>query len=80
MRITWALLFVSLAMPASLSSAATVPISPVSGFVPNRGQAPPDVLHQASFAGGSIYLMRGGMVIDYVTNRLYVGSLTHPAV
>lgn len=64
MRIAWALLFASLAAPASLPAATAVPLSPVSGFVPNRGQAPPEVLYQTSFAGGSIYLTREGMIVD----------------
>jgi hypothetical protein len=64
MKIVWALLLVSLAVPASLPAATAVPLSPISGFVPNRGQAPPHVLYQASFVGGAIYLMRGGIIID----------------
>lgn len=39
-------------------------LPPVSGFVPNVGQAPPEVLYYAAAPRGAIYLTREAVVLD----------------
>jgi hypothetical protein len=49
-----------------LPSQAAIPLQlpPISGFVPNRGQAPAEVLTYAAIPGGAVYLTREAIILD----------------
>lgn len=57
-------MIVALLAPAAASAAGAVPLPPGCGFVPNRGQAPAEVLYYAAMPGGAVYLLNDGLVID----------------
>ncbi|HWN82861.1 MAG TPA: hypothetical protein VNM87_12240 [Candidatus Udaeobacter sp.] len=54
----------SLFTPLSSQGAIPLPLSAVPGFVPNRGQAPAEVLYYGAIPGGVIYLTREAVVLD----------------
>jgi len=64
MRIAWAFSIMMLLTPLPSSAAAPVQLLPISGFVPNRGQAPAEALYYAAVPGGALYLTREAIVLD----------------
>ncbi len=64
MRIAWTLLLASLLAPLPSRGATPIPLHSASGFVPNRGQAPAEVLYYASLPGGALYLTHDAIVLD----------------
>src|SRR5262245_30432951 len=58
--------FFALMLLSPLEADATTPVHlpPTSGFVPNMGQAPPEVLYYAATPRGALYLTRDAVVLD----------------
>ncbi|HET9887791.1 MAG TPA: SBBP repeat-containing protein, partial [bacterium] len=66
MRILIATPLLILMLAHSLPSHALSPINipPNSGFIPNRGQVPADVLYYGAVPGGAVYLTRTAIILD----------------
>lgn len=64
MRIAPAFFFMLLLTPLPSRGAAPIQLLPNSGFVPNRGQAPTEVLYYATVPGGALYLTREAIILD----------------
>ena len=50
--------------PLPSHGAIPLPLPPIAGFVPNRGQAPAEALYYGAIPGGVIYLTRDAVVLD----------------
>ncbi len=74
MRIARALFILAALVPPASHGATPVRLSPIPGFVPNRGQAPAEALYSATIPGGALYLTRGAIVLDE-----WVAERTSPA-
>lgn len=68
MRIAPAFFIMALLTPMPSHGAARVQLPlqlpPISGFVPNRGQAPAEALYYAAVPGGALYLTREAIILD----------------
>lgn len=64
MRRSAVLVLVSLLSAWPAHAERAIDLAPVAGFVPNEGQAPPEVLYYASGPHCAIYLTRDAIVVD----------------
>ncbi len=64
MRIARTFFVAMLLAPLPSHGETPVQLLPTSGFVPNRGQAPAEVLYYAALPGGVLYLTRDAAVLD----------------
>ena len=65
MRIAQSLrILMTLLVPSLSSASVPIRLAPNSGFVPNQGQAPAEVLYVGSVPGGAVYLTRDAIILD----------------
>ena len=64
MRIATSLLILTLATALPSYARSPVHLPPNSGFIPNRGQLPQEVLYYGTVPGGAVYLTRTAMILD----------------